>query len=119
MTESLKDILTILKPRRFNLHNEKILQAEIHDCLLSLHGISVVREFVLDRKNTIDFLIGEDVGIEVKIGGAKRAIFRQCERYCQFDRIKELLLVTNRSMGFPPQINGKDCYILNLGKAWL
>jgi hypothetical protein len=61
------------------------------------------------------------IGIEVKLGATqKRAIYRQCVRYCSFPQvIDELIMITNTSMGFPPEINGKSCYVLNLGKAWL
>lgn len=120
MSVEVGDVFKVLRQRRFNLHDEKMLQAEINaDLLSALGGSAVHREFILDHKNTIDFLIGGDCGIEVKIGGAKRTIYKQCERYCSFNRVKSLILVTNRSMGFPEQINGKDCYVLNLGKAWL
>lgn len=116
----ISSILTILGSKRFPLHDEKALQASIYDIFLSnLPTSTVDREFILDAKNTIDFLINGKYGVEVKIKASKRAIYKQCERYCQFDSIESLILVTNTSMGFPEQINGKDCYILNLGKAWL
>lgn len=120
MGKGVNDVFEVLRRKRFNLHDEKILQAEIQaEFVLAWGQADVEREFVLDHRNTIDFLISGDLGIEVKIGGQKRAIYKQCERYCCFDKIKSLLLVTNRSMGFPQQINGKDCYVLNLGRAWL
>jgi hypothetical protein len=120
MIVEVKDVLRVLRGNRFNLHDEKVLQDEMELCLLMYFGgPSVEREVVLDHKNRIDFLVSDSLGIEVKIGGQKRAIYKQCERYCGFEKIKSLLLVTNRSMGFPEQINGKDCYVLNLGKAWL
>jgi hypothetical protein len=120
MSKEVKDVVEVLRRKRFNLHDEKILQSEMEAEFVSAWGdADVEREFVLDHKNTIDFLISGDLGVEVKIGGQKRAIYKQCERYCGFEKIKVLLLVTNRSMGFPEQINGKDCYVLNLGRAWL
>lgn len=113
-------ILYALKSNRFLLENEKELQAHIADHLAYKLGkdILVRREVVLGPKDIIDFLI-EDIGIEVKIKGSKRAIFRQCARYCGYDQVGKLILVTNVSMGFPTQLNGKDCFIINLGKAWL
>ncbi len=113
-------ILSILRSKRFSLHDEKALQLEIYNYLIVSYPMHIVeKEFVLDENNTIDFLINGKYGIEVKIKAPKRAIYQQCARYCSFDRIKELGLITNTSMGFPKEINGKDCYILNLGKAWL
>lgn len=116
----IDSILSILNNKRFPLHNEKSLQAAIEmELLRNLPDWMVTREYMLDKNNTIDFLIHGDYGIEVKIKASKMAIYRQCERYCQFDKINSLFLVTNTSMGFPKEINGKDCYIINLGKAWL
>lgn len=80
---------------------------------------SIKREYHLDNENIIDFLLFDSIGVEVKIKGQKRAIYKQCERYCKFEKLKQLILVTNVSIGFPKEINGKDCYILNLSKAWL
>lgn len=116
----IEKIISILKGKRFLLHDEKSLQLDIYNVLVEGLSEPIVRkEYILDSRNTIDFLINGEYGIEVKIKAKKRAIYKQCERYCSFDKIKKLLLVTNTSMGFPKQINGKDCYVLNLGKAWL
>ncbi len=113
-------IMGILKHRRLPLHEEKSLQLAIHNALLlEIEHSDIRREFILDEKNIIDFLVFGKIGIEVKIKANKRAIYRQCCQYCEFSTIETLILVTNTSMGFPPAINGKDCYVHNLGKAWL
>ena len=61
----------------------------------------------------------DSVGMEVKLKGAAMAIYKQCERYCSYPKVEELILITNRSMGFPKEINGKATYLLSLGKGWL
>jgi hypothetical protein len=109
-----------LKQKRFLLHDEKELQREIHSGLLEVMDPGfVIKELELSPESIIDFFVYDGIGIELKIKGSKRQIYRQCERYCQFDVIKSLILITNLSMGFPEQINGKDCYVLKLGRAWL
>lgn len=116
----ISSILSILRSKRLPLHDEKTLQEAIYKELLSNFPEFIInREYRFDDRNVIDFLINEECGIEVKIKASKRAIYKQVERYCQFEKIKSLFLITNTSMGFPEQINGKNCYILNLGKAWL
>lgn len=105
----MNDVIKILSSTRFPLEKEKETQAA---------GIVFNREYKLDPVNIPDFFI-DGTAIEVKIKGNARQIYRQCERYCQFDDVKNLILVTNRSMGFPKEINGKPCYFVNLGKAWL
>ena len=110
-------LVIALKPIRFKLNNEKALQAEMAQAFDRL-GIEAEREVRLGPGDIIDFLVG-DVGLEVKTKGQKKAIFRQCERYCDHDRIKALVVATNVAMGFPREIGGKPVYVLPLGKAWL
>lgn len=114
---NIQSILFHLRRKRFELQNEKSLQLQMFDFLKPIFP-EIQREFILDKKNTIDFLLF-GIGMEVKIKGSKMSIYKQCERYCKFEEIKSLILITNRSMGFPESINGKDCYVLNLGRAWL
>lgn len=115
----LSDFYKKVISKRLPLHDEKELQQEIAALLIATNK-NYEKEFRLDGENIPDFFLhDEGVAIEIKIKGNARKIYKQCERYCSFDKVKKLLLITNRSMGFPEQINGKDCYIINIGKAWL
>lgn len=114
------DILLLLKNYKFFLADEKVLQEEIYKVLCGKLPIEEIKkEHFFNTLNKVDFFLFDSIAVEVKINGQKRAIYKQCERYCGFEEVKELLLVTNVAMGFPEQINGKDCYVLSLGKAWL
>lgn len=114
------DIFVALQGKRLPLHDEKALQGAIWTIFQqSFDPGFIIKELSLDKDNIIDFFVYDGIGIEVKIKGSKREIFRQCTRYCEFDEIKSLILITNLSMGFPEQINGKDCYVFKLGNAWL
>lgn len=110
-------ILQVLSGQRFELSSEKALQIQIKERLFGC-GVLVEAEYRFSIKDIVDFFC-EGIAIEVKIKGSATEIFKQCKRYCEFDQVKELLLITNRSMGFPTEIFGKPCYVLNLGKAWL
>lgn len=114
-----EDIVTyvkrLLSTSRLSLHDEMTLQREMTALLAPLDPANPYR---LDDKNIIDFFI-KGVGIEVKIKGSRQEIYRQCVRYCGFEEIQCLVLVTNRAMGFPKEINGKPTYVINLGLAWL
>jgi hypothetical protein len=59
------------------------------------------------------------IAIEVKIGGSRRAIFRQLERYCEHKSVGSIVLATNVPMTLPCEINGKPTSIANLGMGWL
>ena len=112
----LSSIISVLQ-NRFPLEVEKETQAAIEQKFKD-NGIEYSREHKLDQNNIPDFFI-DGIAIEIKIKGNAKSIYKQCERYCQFEEVKSLILVTNRSMGFPKEINGKPCYFINLGKAWL
>lgn len=120
MNPVFQQLINILKSKRFRLFTEKVLQTEIME-LLSDHFKSeeIQREYRLDPVNIIDFLLFENVGIEVKMAGQKKAIYRQCERYCSFPKIQYLILVTSKAIGMPETINGKPILLINISRAWL
>jgi hypothetical protein len=113
-----QQVIEALSNKRFPLNDEKRLQS----CMvraLDDAGIWIQREAKLDEESIIDFLIEGHLGIEVKIKGSATAILKQCERYLEHNYVEGLILVTSRAQGFPKEINGKPCWVLNLGKAWL
>lgn len=111
------DIIKLISSSRLSVQDEKETQLQIERIFID-NAIDHCREFRLDAKNIPDFFI-DGIAIEIKIKGGPRQIYRQCERYCQFEEVRELMLITNKSMGFPQEINGKPCYLVNIGKAWL
>lgn len=119
MTDPTYIVAGILAKHKFTLSDERALQNEIA-VVLEAKGFNIDREVRLSNRDCIDFMIRmSGIGIEVKIKGSAADIYRQCKRYCESDKIHRLILVTNRSMGLPDKINGKDCYLLSLGKSWL
>lgn len=106
---------------RFNLSSEKDVQNGIESILkMSKPHIKIYqREYELDKFSRIDFLVDNTVGIEVKIKGTKKAIYKQLLRYMQFDTIDELILVTSKTLGLPATLNNKPLYVINISKAWL
>lgn len=118
MKDQVETILGIIKSKRLSLNTEKELQKELEQLFdeKGLEGIE--REYAFDKNNIVDFF-WDGLAIEVKIKGSKPAIYKQCERYCEQEEVKSLLLITNRTMGFPEQINKKDCYAYSIGQNWL
>lgn len=110
-------VVAALAAGRFSLAREKETQAEI-TAHLTVRCIRHEREIDLGERNVIDFMIGS-VGVEVKIGGSKRAIYAQCERYCRTGKLSALILATNVAIGFPPVIVGVPCFVVSLGRSWL
>jgi hypothetical protein len=110
----LEQILAQLKRHRFSLSTEAVLKTEMAPLLPGF-----IPEYRLDEKSRPDFFREDGIAIEVKIKGSPKAIYKQCLRYCESDKVKTFILITNRSMGFPDQILGKPCYVVNIGRGWL
>lgn len=98
--------------------NEIDVQAKISD-LLTLHNVRHKREVVLGPGDRPDFMLEGGIALEVKLRASKRAIYRQCERYCQYDQVNGLILVSATAMGFPEEIHGKSTWVASLGGGWL
>lgn len=114
---SIAIIMGVLSRARLPLNDEKRLQVEIEKLLAST-GLHVRREVTLAAGDVVDFM-ADDIAIEVKIKGQRRAILRQCERYAAHETVGAIILVTNVAMGFPATLHGKPTAVLNLGRAWL
>ena len=116
----MKNIIELLSNKKFDLHNEKVLQQQIEECLIKV-GLEFKREVSLSHKDIIDFVVsvnGETIGLEVKISGNAKSIYKQCERYCKHP-IDAIVLVTNKTIRLPEKINMKPTGIVKLGRAWL
>lgn len=119
-TELVIRIFAILQGERLPLMDEKKLQGLMWKKFQeSTIGHMIKREYRFDEKSIIDFLVLERVGIEVKIKGTQKGIYRQLKRYAKFEQVDAIILVTARPMGLPDKIEGKPCYYFNLSKAWL
>ena len=114
---TISAVARVIATRRLPLQSEKQLQAALA-VELERAGIAFEREVDLGGGDVIDFLCG-DVGLELKIKGQRRAIYRQCQRYCCHDRIGALILATSAAMGMPSVLEGKRVHVLSFGRAWL
>ncbi len=119
-------VVALLRAARLPLDTEQALQAAI-EALLKDHGKPYLRE-VKVTGGRIDFTVGASsrmgphdpvTGIECKVKGGKRAIFRQCSDYCRDPRLGQLVVVTGIPLALPPVLHGKPVTIISLGRAWL
>lgn len=110
---TVPDICNILSQAQYHLQDEAGLQLQISE-VLKKEGIKHTREVELSPKNRIDFLLENNVGIEVKINRAGTALLYQISRYTQEEKIKELLVITIRPAALPKEINGRKIYGLAL-----
>lgn len=122
-------IAEIFSRYRLPLSDEKALQVQIA-LMLEMERVPFVREVRLDAdgKDVVDFMAGAGAdlqplapccAIEVKIGGSRRAIYRQIERYCAHPQVAEIVLATSVVMNLPHEVLGKPTAIVHLGRSWL
>jgi hypothetical protein len=118
-------IASLLAAARLPTDTEAELQREIA-ALLDRDGIAYVREAKV-AGGRIDFLagataavgLGTGVGIEAKVAGGRRAIFRQCAAYCADPRIVKLIVVSGTALDLPAEIHRKPVTVVRTGRAWL
>jgi hypothetical protein len=111
-------LLPLLGSLRLPLTDEKKLQSLLSTALSAAH-VDHTREVKLAPGSIVDFMLDHGIVIECKLKEGKREIFRQLQRYAEFDEVQCLILMTNTSMGLPEEINGKSTYYCSLGKAWI
>lgn len=112
-------LISALNKVRFDPTRESVMQEQIKAALASA-GFNFEKEFTFNPQSRIDFFhIESGTGIEVKISGSPKAIYRQCKKYLDLPEVNQLLLLTNKAMGMPETISGKKIRVLNTGRAWL
>ncbi len=81
--------------------------------------ISFEKEYRLAPRNRIDFFIDGGIGLEVKRGKPnKTRVTKQLQRYASFEDIKAIVLVVDRTVDIPNEINGKKCILFGLNRLW-
>lgn len=110
--------LSALELARFRFSSELELQAGIAEVLTGA-GVSFEREARIGDRETIDFLLAGEIGLEVKIAGAPAEIVRQLQSYGYTGRVAYLILATsrNRHARMPSVLNGVPVDVVYLRTA--
>ncbi len=119
---AINAVTAVLRGWRFDLSDEKRLQAEMSGVLAAAQ-LAVAREVRLGTSGLIDLTVcrgGVEIGIEVKTRTrAKMAVRRQCIRYLASGKLDGLLLVSATAIAMPPDIDGRPVRTFSLGEAWV
>lgn len=118
MEQLVSEVVALIRSQPMMLNHEKRTQSDIEKLLIA-NGIVHKREVDLGDGDVIDFMLAGGLGLEVKLKESKRAIYRQCARYCGHPQVSRLILVSATALGFPEVINDKPCYVVSLGTGWL
>jgi hypothetical protein len=87
---------------------------------LTDRGVSFRREVVLSKRDRIDFMLDDGIGVEVKIDGSVSALTRQVFRYAELPDIRGLLVVVSaiRLANLPSQIGTKPVSCFRVMRAF-
>lgn len=118
MPFSAEKICSILAKYKVSLTNEIQTQNDI-ERILDLHDIPYIREYRVDDKNIIDFLIDNSIGVEIKIKGSPSRILNQLVRYSETKRFESLILITAKTMQVDSAKITTPFYLVNLSRALL
>lgn len=114
----MNDLYDLLKNLRVHMVTEEFIIHERIKSLFEEHGIDFRHEVSIGKGNRIDFIV-DGIGVEVKKGKPNRnSVLKQLSRYAESDEIDGLILVIERSMDIPEQLNGKECRVVALNKLW-
>lgn len=109
-------VVAALSGWRLLVTTEREVQRQIAE-RFEAAGLAFEREVPVTG-GRIDFLVG-DIGVEVKISGGRRAIWRQIKGYASEPRITRFVLVASNACPMPPDVGGKSIIVHQLGAAWL
>ena len=113
------EIVRLIEAHRFDLSDEKRMQGQLAE-VLSAHRMPFEREKRLSVRDIPDFLVDGGIAIECKMRSARKMdVYKQLCRYAEHADVRCLVLVSNLSMGLPPDINGKPIYSAKLSRGWM
>lgn len=115
-------LINIFTMYRFDLYDEIVFQQQIEMTLKkSLPHIKFLKEYRLDDKNIVDFYFPQyKLAIEMKIKGQNmNSVYKQIRRYCEFDEVDGIFLLSSKTMNLPRSINNKKCFVLCLSRFYL
>lgn len=114
--EPIDAIVELLRRGRFDYADEKICQSQIASQFLKV-GVVFEKEFAFENGTADFFFPRSGIVLEVKASRHwnKTQVYRQCERYCENDIVKGLVLATGKAQGLPQKIYGKPIRVYQLG----
>lgn len=116
--EQVREIARVIEAARVRSSTETQAHDDVEAALASA-GMAVQREVIIDARSRIDLMVGR-IAIEVKVGGAKRAIWRQVHRYAEHPDVDGVVLATGVALPRSQMdAAGKPFAVASLSRGWL
>jgi len=115
----LEQLLTALRSMSAMFVDERGLQDKVEQRLAD-QGVPYRREVTLGPRDRIDFMVGDNIGVECKIDHSRADLLRQLFRYCHQPSIRVLVVVLGklRLSSLPTEINGVPIHVVNVVRAF-
>lgn len=118
MNEEIKKIMNILSEIRISATVDEF---EIHEQIkkaLQNCGIKFIHEYKILTRKRFDFWINGIV-IEVKKSKpSKCSLLNQLNRYTKVPEVKAIIVLLEKSIDLPKELNEKPIYVKSLNENW-
>jgi hypothetical protein len=114
----IENVLSALSKIRLNrVDEESFIHKEIQRAL-TLEGIKYEHEYKLISHKRFDFWI-DGIVLEVKKRKpGKLALLKQLDRYTKSEGVKAIIIVLEKSINLPKELNGKPLIVFSLNANW-
>lgn len=117
--QDFEQTVQALKTLRLHVVKEEHYIHEQIKKTLTEHGLEYTHEYYLGPRNRVDFLTQGGTAVEVKKGRPnKTSLLKQIERYLSFDNVHSLVVIVEKGMDFPEEVNGKKVLLISLNRLW-
>ena len=117
--EQVEKIIEALKEVRAPLLEEESTLHQLVAQALRDKGIAFIHEARIGTRCRIDFLVEENIGLELKKGKPnKKQLLEQLKRYVSAPEIERLMVVVERWVDLPGELKGKPVHLLSTNRLW-
>lgn len=114
-----RDVCRALHGVRFPLRPERLTQEKILARLRQHYPFHLFEDEKKVGNLRLDIFV-TGLCIEIKANRAvPKQVREQLERYAALPEVLEILLITNRAVAVPEELNGKPVFTFSLGAAWI
>lgn len=118
MKKELEQIIDILSEIRIS---NPVAETEIHQEIkkaLQNHGIKFRHEYKILTRKRFDFWINGIVLEVKKQKPSKITLLNQLNRYTKVPEVKAIIIVLEKSINLPKELNGKPIFVKSLNQNW-
>jgi hypothetical protein len=100
---------------RFTCRDEAELQSAVA-AVLDVARLPYQREVRLSARDRVDFMVGGELALELKVNTNQKSVLAQVLRYASHEQVRALVIgsTTHRALGIPTEAYGKPVRVVHL-----